>query len=84
MFASPVLSNSVLPGAQPKAMPISCFLLDVGDNLESIIEHSTEVRWLSVKGGGIGANWSKVRSVSDKAPGPVSYTHLTLPTTPYV
>ena len=75
MFASPVLSNSVLPGAQPKAMPISCFLLDIGDNLESIIEHSTEVRWLSVKGGGIGANWSKVRSVSDKAPGPMPFIH---------
>ena len=62
MFASPVLSNSVLPGLKPKAMPISCFLLDIQDNLESIIDHSTEVRWLSVKGGGIGANWSKVRS----------------------
>ena len=75
MFASPVLSNSVLPGAQPKAMPISCFLLDIEDNLESIIEHSTEVRWLSVKGGGIGANWSKIRSVSDKAPGPMPFIH---------
>ena len=40
-----------------------------------IIDHSTEVRWLSVKGGGIGANWSKVRSVSDKAPGPMPFIH---------
>ncbi len=75
MFASPVLSNSVLPGLKPKAMPISCFLLDIQDNLESIIDHSTEVRWLSVKGGGIGANWSKVRSVSNKAPGPMPFLH---------
>jgi len=75
MFASPVLSNSVLPGTKPKAMPISCFLLDIQDNLESIIDHSTEVRWLSVKGGGIGANWSKVRSVSNKAPGPMPFLH---------
>jgi hypothetical protein len=75
MFASPVLSNSVLPGEQPKAMPISCFLLDIQDNLDSIIDHSTEVRWLSVKGGGIGANWSKVRSVSNKAPGPMPFLH---------
>jgi ribonucleoside-diphosphate reductase alpha chain len=56
-------------------MPISCFLLDIQDNLESIIDHSTEVRWLSVKGGGIGANWSKVRSVSNKAPGPMPFLH---------
>ena len=75
MFASPVLSNSVLPGVSPKAMPISCFLLDIQDNLESIIDHSTEVRWLSVKGGGVGANWSKVRSVSNKAPGPMPFLH---------
>ncbi|MEK9694383.1 MAG: ribonucleoside-diphosphate reductase subunit alpha [Candidatus Poseidoniales archaeon] len=75
MFASPVLSNSVLPGVQPKAMPISCFLLDIQDNLESIIDHSTEVRWLSVKGGGVGANWSKIRSVSNKAPGPMPFLH---------
>ena len=75
MYSSPVLSNSVLPGEQPKAMPISCFLLDIQDNLDSIIDHSTEVRWLSVKGGGIGANWSKVRSVSNKAPGPMPFLH---------
>lgn len=75
MFASPVLSNSVLPGEKAKAMPISCFLLDIQDNLDSIIDHSTEVRWLSVKGGGVGANWSKVRSVSNKAPGPMPFLH---------
>ena len=75
MFASPVLSNSILPSEKAKAMPISCFLLDIQDNLDSIIDHSTEVRWLSVKGGGIGANWSKVRSVSNKAPGPMPFLH---------
>tara|TARA_B100001093_G_scaffold117544_1_gene109962 strand:+ start:118803 stop:120605 length:1803 start_codon:yes stop_codon:yes gene_type:complete len=75
MFASPVLSNSILPGEKAKAMPISCFLLDIQDNLDSIIDHSTEIRWLSVKGGGIGANWSKVRSVSNKAPGPMPFLH---------
>ena len=75
MFASPVLSNAPLPGEKMKGMPISCFLTYVGDNLEELIEHSTEVRWLSVLGGGVGGHWSDVRSVSKKAPGPIPFMH---------
>src|SRR5699024_7789916 len=37
--------------------------------------HSSELRWLSVMGGGVGAGWSDVRSVSDKAPGPIPFLH---------
>lgn len=75
MFSSPVLSNAPSPGETPKAMPISCFLTYVPDNLEGLIDHSTELRWLSVKGGGVGGHWSDVRSVSDKAPGPIPFLH---------
>lgn len=75
MFASPVLSNAPAPGSSVKGLPISCFLCYVGDTLHSLIEHTTEERWLSVKGGGVGGHWSAVRSVSDIAPGPIPFIH---------
>ena len=73
MFSSPILSNSPAPGGKWKALPISCFLSMVPDNLEGIIDHSAELRWLSVKGGGVGGHWSEVRSISDKSPGPIPF-----------
>ena len=75
MFASPVLSNAPLPGKKPKALPISCFLTYVPDTLDGLIDHTSELRWLSVKGGGVGGHWSNVRSVSDIAPGPIPFLH---------
>ena len=75
MYASPVLSNAPLPGQKAKALPISCFLTYVPDSLEGLIDHSAELRWLSVKGGGVGGHWSDVRAISDKAPGPMPFLH---------
>jgi ribonucleoside-diphosphate reductase alpha chain len=75
MYASPVLSNAPLPDEKAKALPISCFLTYVPDSLEGLIAHSSELRWLSVKGGGVGGHWSDVRAVSDKAPGPMPFLH---------
>jgi ribonucleoside-diphosphate reductase alpha chain len=75
MFASPVLSNAPLPGKKAKALPISCFLTYVPDTLEGLIDHTSELRWLSVKGGGVGGHWSNVRSVSEIAPGPIPFLH---------
>ena len=65
MFASPVLSNALKPNEKVKPLPISCFLSYVLDTLEGLIDHTSELRWLSVKGGGVGGHWSDVRSVSD-------------------
>jgi ribonucleoside-diphosphate reductase alpha chain len=73
MFASPVLSNAPNPDEEPRGLPISCFLTYVGDNLDSLIGHNSEVSWLSVKGGGVGGHWSAVRPVSDKAPGVIPF-----------
>ena len=76
MFASPVLSNA--PNGQEtksKGMPISCFLTYVPDTLEGLIGHSSELRWLSIMGGGVGGHWSDVRTVSDIAPGPMPFLH---------
>ena len=75
MFSSPILSNATLPGEKVKALPISCFLSYVPDSLEGLIQHTSELRWLSVKGGGVGGHWNHVRSVSDKAPGPMPFLH---------
>ena len=75
MFASPVLSNAPAPGQKARALPISCFLTYVPDSLEGLIDHSAELRWLSVKGGGVGGHWSDVRAISDKAPGPMPFLH---------
>ena len=75
MYSSPVLSNAPLKGEEVKALPISCFLSYVPDTLEGLIEHTNELRWLSVKGGGVGGHWSDIRAVSKKAPGPMPFLH---------
>lgn len=73
MFSSPILSNAPLAGEKIKGLPISCYLGYVPDTLEGLISHTSELRWLSVKGGGVGGHWSDVRSLSDVAPSPVPF-----------
>lgn len=75
MYSSPVLSNAILKGEEVKALPISCFLSYVPDTLDGLIDHTNELRWLSVKGGGVGGHWSDIRAVSKKAPGPMPFLH---------
>ena len=73
MFSSPILSNAPVPGGTELGLPISCFLSYVDDSLEGLIDHSNELRWMSVKGGGVGGHWSKVRSNSSISPGPIPF-----------
>ena len=73
MFSSPILSNAPAEGEKIRGLPISCFLSYVPDSLDGLISHSTELRWLSVKGGGVGGHWSDIRSVSDVAPSPIPF-----------
>jgi ribonucleoside-diphosphate reductase alpha chain len=75
MFASPVLSNAPNGVKKDRGLPISCFLTYVPDTLEGLISHSSELRWLSIYGGGVGGHWSDVRTVSDVAPGPMPFLH---------
>lgn len=75
MFSSPILSNAVLEGETPKGMPISCFLTYVPDSIQGLCDHTTEERWLSVKGGGVGGHWSDVRAMSDMTPGVNGFLH---------
>ena len=75
MYSSPILSNAVLEGETPKGMPISCFLTYVPDSIQGLCDHTTEERWLSVKGGGVGGHWSDVRAMSDMTPGVNGFLH---------
>ena len=75
-FSTPVLANAPKPGeGKLTGLPISCFLQYVPDTLEGLIDHTVELRWLSVKGGGVGGHWSDVRSVSQVAPSPIPFLH---------
>jgi len=75
LFASPVLSNAPNGEKNNKGMPISCFLTYVPDTIDGLIQHSSELRDLSIFGGGVGGHWSDVRTVSDIAPGPIPFLH---------
>lgn len=65
MPATPVLTNS----GTKRGLPISCFLNNVGDSMESIAEAVHENIWLAAKGGGIGTCWSDVRSIGEPIAG---------------
>ena len=73
MFSSPILSNAPSMNSTSRGLPISCFLSYVDDSLEGLMEHSEELRWMSVKGGGVGGHWSSIRSNSEISPGPVPF-----------
>lgn len=61
MPATPVLSN----GGTSKGLPISCYLNEVSDDLEGIVDTWVENVWLASKGGGIGTYWGNVRGIGE-------------------
>ena len=63
MPATPILSN----GGTIKGNLISCFLSEVEDSLEGIINSWVENSWLAAKGGGTGIYYGKVRSRGERA-----------------
>jgi len=65
MPATPILSN----GGTTRGLPISCFLNDVPDSLEGIVDTWNENVWLASNGGGIGTYWGKVRSIGEPVKG---------------
>jgi ribonucleoside-diphosphate reductase alpha chain len=62
MPSTPILSN----GGNERGLPISCYLNEAGDNLESIGEVLQENIWLAAKGGGIGSYWGNLRSIGEE------------------
>src|SRR6202451_1346687 len=65
MPATPVLSN----GGTARGLPISCFLNDVPDSLNGIVDTWNENVSLASNGGGIGTYWGKVRSIGEAVKG---------------
>lgn len=66
MPATPVLSNGGLDEDKQRGLPISCFLNEANDNLDSIVGLWTENVWLAARGGGIGSYWGNLRSIGEK------------------
>ncbi|MEM3747337.1 MAG: adenosylcobalamin-dependent ribonucleoside-diphosphate reductase [Thermoproteota archaeon] len=76
---SPTLFNAGTRLGQLSA----CFVLDVEDNIESIMDAATQAAIIFKSGGGIGINYSKLRpagdivsSTSGVASGPVSFMRI--------
>ena len=76
MFASPILSNAPLPHEKHKGLPISCFLAEVQDSVDGLIEHNEELARLSVAGGGVGGHWSQIRGVDNKSVGVIPHIKI--------
>ena len=64
-LASPVLSNM---GAS-RGLPISCYSIHVGDNINSIFNKNTELAVLSKHGGGVGIYLGDIRARGTKIKG---------------
>jgi ribonucleoside-diphosphate reductase alpha chain len=60
--ATPILSNL----GTSRGLPISCFITEPQDSLESIVDNWMEVTWLSALGGGTAACWSNIREIGAK------------------
>lgn len=59
-------------GDSPKAMPISCFALEVPDTIEGQMDANKELSALSVAGGGVGLH-NSIRAVTKKSPASIPY-----------
>lgn len=68
-FATPLFSNLI----NERNLPISCFLCHVDDTLEGLIEHDSEVKRITVRGGGVSGDWSLVRPENSFSPGPIGF-----------
>lgn len=62
MFATPLLSN----GGTTRGLPISCFLNHVHDSVQGLVDNQSESAYLSRFGGGVGTDFSAVRSIGEK------------------
>ncbi len=65
MPATPVLSN----GGTKRGLPISCFLNEADDSLDSIVGLWNENVALAANGGGIGSYWGNLRSIGESVKG---------------
>ncbi|ALM62056.1 ribonucleoside-diphosphate reductase large subunit [Vibrio phage qdvp001] len=62
------LKNNV----KPDGLPISCFLSYIPDTRQGLVEASSECRWLSMNGGGVGM-YAGMRGVDEKSTGVMAH-----------
>lgn len=58
--------------AEPDGLPISCFLVKIPDTKEGLVDASSESKWLSMMGGGIGV-WASNRGPDEKSTGVMAH-----------
>ena len=66
------ITENYWDGELSRAMPISCFALQVPDTIKGQMEANVELAALSVSGGGVGLH-NSIRATTNKAPGPIPY-----------
>lgn len=57
---------------KPDGLPISCFLSYIPDTRQGLVEASSECRWLSMNGGGVGM-YAGMRGVDEKSTGVMAH-----------
>lgn len=62
MPATPILAN----GGTKRGLPISCFLNEASDSLDSILDLFRENAYLASRGGGLGSFFGHIRSQNEK------------------
>lgn len=67
-YSTPVLSY----GRNSAGMPISCFLVNVHDSKEGLVEALSETNWLSMLGGGVGVYFG-IRGTDEKSVGVIPH-----------
>lgn len=70
-YATPVLSM----GRNANGLPISCFLNNVTDSKEGLVDNLSETNWLSMLGGGVGVYWG-IRGQDEKSVGVVPHVKV--------
>lgn len=67
-YSTPILSY----GRNRNGLPISCFLVNVPDSKEGLVDSLSETNWLSMLGGGVGVYYG-IRGADEKSVGVIPH-----------
>lgn len=67
-YSTPILSY----GRNKNGLPISCFLVNVPDSKEGLVDSLSETNWLSMLGGGVGIYYG-IRGADEKSVGVIPH-----------
>lgn len=70
-FATPILSFA----NKKRQLPISCFLVNMTDSSEGLVDTLSETNWLSMMGGGVGVGVN-IRSADEKSVGVMPHLRI--------